>query len=806
MKKLFLIMALSVWMSFSGEAQIDSLVFSDSLQLSVGTSTILDLQWVDLDQNKQLDLLTLTKRGMPEEYELVRFIPDSDTILIDSMSLALISDQVLYHNLDHKFGLDIINYKENQLLIYFHEGRNGFRGRSWVFEDLLIETLQVTDLEQDGRQELLVTGSLDGEPYLVLMRQIGDNWMVEPVRRSITKVVLIRPEEVSSPHMLAFGADSLFRFSIDKEQKIRLDTTVAFPGTVGAYSIGYVDDNEIPDIAMVVERNDTTRTFLLMDSQMLIDVDDEMYDRLLVADLNSDGHADVYAENNGFKTVFLHTGDSTMLQFERQDLVALSTQTVAFGDFDFDGDLDLGTFDPRDQLVSFDSNVSGTNLAPSVVPFVLLFQGNESIALYWPASMDDHSKVLTYDLDIRSSDTAAYKSAVFDLDKAGQRDRVGHGNMGSQRFGEFFDLPAGDYDITVQAVDRSFYGGVCNGGGFGICDEVPEELITLCRGESYEFDNGDQNSHWFSANDGYLGLTPQLTYFADADDRLYTVTQNATGCDEYKVWIITVEDLSAIDLLSDFYGCEGDSITIDLSPFVGQIDSLEWTLSQDGEPLVLDSLIDQAVDHKLLTFSFLPEGELQLAVKAYLGACEVTDEANYKISRPEAEVTPESVEIIVGESVQLMATPGFEYQWSPGLWLSANNVADPVATPERSVTYIATITDSLGCVVTDTALINVRQMGFLPELFTPNNDGRNDRLQVYELTSGEDFRFKVFDKRGNVVYQTESIPTLRAGWDGTFNGANIPSGTYFWEVSGTNREGVPILINGGKNGIVNLVR
>ena len=94
----------------------------------------------------------------------------------------------------------------------------------------------------------------------------------------------------------------------------------------------------------------------------------------------------------------------------------------------------------------------------------------------------------------------------------------------------------------------------------------------------------------------------------------------------------------------------------------------------------------------------------------------------------------------------------------------------------------------------------------MPELFTPNNDGRNDRLMVYQLGASDDFRFKVFDKRGNIVFQTESVPELRAGWDGTFNGLNIPSGTYFWEVSGTNAEGTPIVINGGNSGLINLVR
>ena len=803
MKKILMIILLSVGVSFSGQAQIDSLLFADSLQIPIDPAVVRDLQWVDLDQNKQLDLLVIVEDGA--DLRLLRFVPDTDTILVDTTTVIPVSDQVIYHNIDHQFGLDIISYAADRLVIHFHEGDTAFTPQEWAFANLTIEDLQVVDFEQDGRQELVVNGVYEGEDALVLLRRSADGWTVERIRGAVDQFTIVRPEEVSPPVLLAFGTDSLYQYSAREEQLFRLDTTTSFNGIVSAVDVGYIDDNPDPDLALVMEENDTTRTYLFMNNSEFIELDTNAYHQLFIADFNSDGQADIYGENDEVKHVFINAGSSDAPVFDKQDLTDLAERTVTFGDFDFDGDLDLGAYNETDATISFESNVSGLNEAPSTVPYVLLFQGNKSIALYWPEATDDHSAILTYGLDIRTSDTAAYKSGVFDLGRNGERDRVGRGNMGAQRFGEFFDVPPGDYEILVQAIDRAFYAGSCFGFGFGLCDDVPEEFIAVCRGETLDFNNDGRPSHWYSSNRGYLGLTTQLSYLADQNDRLYTVAEDAAECDDYKVWEIVVEEFSE-DLIEDFYGCEGNLATIDLTRFAGVIDSLSWTVTQGEEVLSLDSLLGTAAGSRELVISFTPATTVTFEVTVYAGACTVTDAATYRISVPEGEVTPREAAIDIGESIQLRATPGFEYLWSPPEGLSAINISDPVATPDRSMIYIVAMTDSIGCTVTDTTQITVRQFGFLPELFTPNNDGSNDRLVVHQLVAAENFLFKVFDKRGNIVFRTESVQELRAGWDGTFNGVNIPSGTYFWEVAGTNDEGIPIVINGEYRGIVNLVR
>lgn len=50
-----------------------------------------------------------------------------------------------------------------------------------------------------------------------------------------------------------------------------------------------------------------------------------------------------------------------------------------------------------------------------------------------------------------------------------------------------------------------------------------------------------------------------------------------------------------------------------------------------------------------------------------------------------------------GQSVQLNATGGVNYSWSPATWLNNVNIPNPVSTPPLSAAYTVTVTDHNGC-------------------------------------------------------------------------------------------------------------
>jgi gliding motility-associated-like protein len=103
-------------------------------------------------------------------------------------------------------------------------------------------------------------------------------------------------------------------------------------------------------------------------------------------------------------------------------------------------------------------------------------------------------------------------------------------------------------------------------------------------------------------------------------------------------------------------------------------------------------------------------------------------------------------------------------------------------------------------------VIQVEESAFVPNLFTPNGDGKNDALLIYGLTQASSFTFQIFNREGNVVYESSNLlQATSAGWNGTAGGTRQPSGIYYWKVEGTTQTGQRLLLNGKKTGSILLV-
>jgi gliding motility-associated-like protein len=64
---------------------------------------------------------------------------------------------------------------------------------------------------------------------------------------------------------------------------------------------------------------------------------------------------------------------------------------------------------------------------------------------------------------------------------------------------------------------------------------------------------------------------------------------------------------------------------------------------------------------------------------------------------------------------------------------------------------------------------------FIPNVFSPNRDGKND---VFTLRLGKDatgMDMVIFDRWGKQVYQTNSLTN---GWNGTYDGKDAEIGVY----------------------------
>ncbi len=71
---------------------------------------------------------------------------------------------------------------------------------------------------------------------------------------------------------------------------------------------------------------------------------------------------------------------------------------------------------------------------------------------------------------------------------------------------------------------------------------------------------------------------------------------------------------------------------------------------------------------------------------------------------------------------------------------------------------------------------------YLPNVFSPNNDNKNDIFTVFTNDCVEKItQFQIFDRWGNLVFQQKDLlPNQNQGWNGTFRGQNMNSGVYIY--------------------------
>jgi gliding motility-associated-like protein len=91
--------------------------------------------------------------------------------------------------------------------------------------------------------------------------------------------------------------------------------------------------------------------------------------------------------------------------------------------------------------------------------------------------------------------------------------------------------------------------------------------------------------------------------------------------------------------------------------------------------------------------------------------------------------------------------------------------------------------NNYGCKDSTSRLICIKP-GFtfyMPNSITPNGDGLNDVLLPFgQSWVSENYKFRVFNRWGQMIFQTKNISE---GWDGKLKGSLGLNDTYVWMVS-----------------------
>lgn len=319
--------------------------------------------------------------------------------------------------------------------------------------------------------------------------------------------------------------------------------------------------------------------------------------------------------------------------------------------------------------------------------------------------------------------------------------------------------------------------------------------VTICYGDTVNI-GSDALYGDIVWSEGVEGKQPEVSPLQTTNFNLKVTDDN--GCKGYDTVEVTVNPPTLINLKEEAEVCDGQSI------------------APGSESMALGSLFDynyrwfpqyNVTNPDSLGASFLVDSTLVYGVEIQTFKCK-PDTAYIKLVKLELPVieTEDTVIVGTGQQAQLTASGGVEYLWSPSEYLNFNDVSDPMVKSDFDVNFTLQVTDEYGCESSQSVLVKMKNQLFIPNLFTPNDDGLNDKFLIYGFGI-EELNITVYNTVGKVVYESSDVTDITTnGWDGYDSGSEASEGLYYWKVNGFFKNGERIRYLGKSTGVVNLLR
>lgn len=171
-------------------------------------------------------------------------------------------------------------------------------------------------------------------------------------------------------------------------------------------------------------------------------------------------------------------------------------------------------------------------------------------------------------------------------------------------------------------------------------------------------------------------------------------------------------------------------------------------------------------------------GKYRLDVLNEKNGCSASDSIQIREESVRMRV-PAEILLKRGESVVLSpqvisSSLPVSYEWSPSLGLSNATDSFPVASPDQTTEYVLLTKTPGGCQAEGTIRITVIDRLYLPDAFSPNEDGIND---VLVIQNGKELieTVQIYNRWGQIIFSEKGYTRP---WDGHYNQALVETGIY----------------------------
>jgi gliding motility-associated-like protein len=347
------------------------------------------------------------------------------------------------------------------------------------------------------------------------------------------------------------------------------------------------------------------------------------------------------------------------------------------------------------------------------------------------------------------------------------------------------NLPAGNYTVQVASPN-----GFSTSVSAAVIQLIAPGLTTIANSNYSGFDvrcpgaadgtalataTGGQSPYSYSWSNG--GNTAQISGLL-AGAYSATVT-DANGCTGVSTVVLTEPTLLELSFVVNDLDCFGEN------------DGAIQIQTSGGAPPYQFSLNGGAVQAENL-FVGLNAGVFTLEVTD-ANNCMQEDAIVVNAAVPLDVDLGDDIKIGLGDQAVLQAVVNVPFDsilsvvWTPPLVdEECPNCLTHVVAPFVSTVYSVTVEALNGCTDEDkvTVIVDRRRQIYVPNIFSPNDDGANDLFSIYAKpgTVRKVVSLQIFDRWGNALYSLEDFlpnsPTI--GWDGSYKGSPMNPGVFVW--------------------------
>jgi gliding motility-associated-like protein len=304
---------------------------------------------------------------------------------------------------------------------------------------------------------------------------------------------------------------------------------------------------------------------------------------------------------------------------------------------------------------------------------------------------------------------------------------------------------------------------------------------SICNGETIFFTDNSQTTYtatyFWNFGDGASANTPNTSHQYTTDG-IYNASLTLTdflGCVSIESHEIVVGSIAVEIGPQDTTVCLADSMMLyshtTNSPYFSDGIEYAWSPTDNlGSPNAAQT-----------TYYNETPGDYTYVLTAtgYPMECVAKDTLTIHVQpRPVlVNVTPDQV-IKFGTNVQLHAEGVLYYIWMPPATLDNPTISSPIASPTEPTLYtVIGMNEHGGCRDTAEVMVDIdySMTEFIPSVFSPNGDGKNDVFRIVNMKFQKLVEFRVFNRWGKELYSTTDV---NKGWDGTWNGTPQDPGVY----------------------------